>query len=68
MNQQKRQIKINLSDLEVAFENHGKGAFRNFKNVLLDHPKERELWFQFRDQRLHQRIFDWLETEGIELG
>lgn len=53
------------SQLERAI--HGKGAFRNFKNVLLDHPKERELWFQFRGEQLRQRIFDWLETEGIEL-
>jgi hypothetical protein len=53
------------SQLEQAI--HGKGAFRNFKNVLLAHPEERERWFQFRDERLHQRIFDWLEAEGIEI-
>ncbi len=46
---------------------HGKGAFRHFKDVLLDDPKERERWFAFSQERLHQRIRDWLATEEIEL-
>ena len=37
--------------LEVALD--GRGAFRRFKNVLLDFPAERERWFAFRDERLH---------------
>jgi hypothetical protein len=44
----------------------GRGAFRYFKDVLQDYPKERERWFRFRDERLHQRVFVWLEEEGIE--
>jgi len=43
----------------------GKGAFRRFKDVLLAYPQERERWFQFRDKRLHQRVLDWLDEEGI---
>ena len=43
----------------------GRGAFRYFKDVLLDFPAERERWFQFKQERLHQRILDWLETYGI---
>ena len=46
---------------------HGKGAFRHFKDVLLDDPKERERPFAFSGERLHQRIRDWLQSEGIEL-
>ncbi len=43
----------------------GRGAFRYFKDVLFDYPAERERWFQFKDDRLHQRVLDWLEEEGI---
>lgn len=44
----------------------GRGAFRNFKDVLLDYPEERERWFRFQDDRMHQRVLEWLEEEGIE--
>jgi GrpB-like predicted nucleotidyltransferase (UPF0157 family) len=50
--------------LQVAIR--GKGAFRRFKDALAAHPHERERWFQFHDERLHQRVLDWLETEGID--
>ena len=43
----------------------GRGAFRYFKDVLLDYPAERERWFQFKRERLHQRVLDWLESQGI---
>lgn len=52
------------SRLERAIS--GRGAFRYFKDVLLDYPQERERWFRFRDERMHQRVLDWLETENIE--
>jgi hypothetical protein len=42
-----------------------RGAFRYFKDVLLDYPTERERWFQFKQERLQQRILDWLEAYGI---
>lgn len=45
----------------------GRGAFRYFKNVLLDYPAERERWFRFKQERLQQRILEWLEYEGITL-
>ena len=45
----------------------GRGAFRYFKDVLLDYPDERERWFQLKRERLHQRILDWLEAHGINL-
>jgi Uncharacterised protein family (UPF0158) len=50
--------------LEVALD--GRGAFRRFKNVLLDFPGERERWFAFRDERLHAAARDWLGELGIE--
>ncbi|RPI30315.1 MAG: hypothetical protein EHM70_14205 [Chloroflexota bacterium] len=43
----------------------GRGAFRYFKDILLDYPAERERWFQFKQERLHQRILDWLLAHEI---
>jgi predicted nucleotidyltransferase len=44
----------------------GRGAFRYFKDVLAEHPRERERWFEFKDARVRQRILEWLESAGIE--
>lgn len=52
------------SRLERAIS--GRGAFRYFKDVLFDYPRERERWFQFKDERMRQRVLEWLEEEGIE--
>jgi hypothetical protein len=43
----------------------GRGAFRYFKDVLLDYPDERERWFQFKNAQMTERMLDWLETLGI---
>jgi hypothetical protein len=45
----------------------GRGAFRRFKDALLDYPDLRERWFAFRDARAEQRMMDWLEVRGIEI-
>jgi hypothetical protein len=44
----------------------GKGAFRRFKDVLLDHPSERDRWFAFKDAQVRERVLDWLKSEDIE--
>jgi predicted nucleotidyltransferase len=44
----------------------GRGAFRRFKDVLAYHPRERERWFEFQEERLRERVLDWLESEGIQ--
>ncbi len=44
----------------------GKGAFRRFKDVLLNYPVERERWFSFRSRLLRWQIQLWLEREQIE--
>jgi hypothetical protein len=44
----------------------GRGAFRYFKNVLADRYRERKRWFAFQEERLQERMEDWLEFEGIE--
>jgi hypothetical protein len=43
----------------------GKGAFGRFKAVLGRHADERERWFRFEDERIHERVLEWLDAEGI---
>jgi hypothetical protein len=49
--------------LEVAI--NGSGAFRRFKDVLLRYPEERERWFHFKDEKMEQRVLEWLDEIGI---
>jgi hypothetical protein len=46
----------------------GRGLFRRFKNVLAGYPAERERWFAFRDERVHEAAQEWLEENGIVAG
>ncbi|MCX6031348.1 MAG: UPF0158 family protein [Chloroflexi bacterium] len=48
--------------LEVAIM--GRGAFRRFKDVLLSYPRER--WFKFRDEKMFDRVYEWLEEHDIQ--
>ena len=43
----------------------GKGAFRRFKDVLLNYPTERERWFSYRGDLLHWHMQKWLEKEQL---
>jgi uncharacterized protein UPF0158 len=43
----------------------GKGAFRRFKDVLLNYPTERERWFSYRSELLHWAMHKWLEKEQL---
>lgn len=43
----------------------GSGAFRRFKDVLNSYPKER--WFKFKDEKVMERVNEWLDEEGIEI-
>jgi hypothetical protein len=51
--------------LEVAIS--GKGAFRRFKDVLLNYPEERERWFQFKDDRVQAKALEWLGNIDVSL-
>ena len=55
---------LHLRDL-LGVALNGRGAFRRFKDVLLDHPRERERWFAFSAQAWRQRIDSWLHDEGL---
>jgi hypothetical protein len=52
--------------LEVA--SRGQGAFRRFKDVLLNYPAERERWFEFERQRQRELITAWARAEGVEVA
>lgn len=41
---------------------HGRGAFRRFKNVLLEHPGERDRWFEYCHAGRRDVARDWLES------
>jgi len=43
----------------------GKGAFRRFKDTLLDYPATREKWFEFEEIRKRQWAREWLEDLEI---
>ena len=51
--------------LEVAI--NGKGAFRRFKDVLLNYPEERDRWFQFKDDRIQEQALEWLGDIDVSL-
>lgn len=44
----------------------GKGAFRRFKDVLMNHATERERWFAFRSERLRTFMEAWLHAHAIQ--
>lgn len=44
----------------------GKGAFRRFKDVLLDYPEQREVRFKFEDSKINKAIEEWVKCSGIE--
>ena len=43
----------------------GKGAFRRFKDALMNAAAERERWFTFRSERLRANMESWLAVHGI---
>lgn len=51
----------------LAMALDGPGAFRRFKDVLLNYPDERQRWFDFRDARMRQRVEEWLREKGVEV-
>jgi Uncharacterised protein family (UPF0158)/Nucleotidyltransferase domain len=43
----------------------GRGAFRRFKDTLLDFQELREVWFTFHDARMERRAIQWLADQGL---
>jgi predicted nucleotidyltransferase len=46
----------------------GRGAFRRFKDTLLDFPELREAWFRFHDARMRRRAIQWLRDSELIAG
>lgn len=44
---------------------NGKGAFRRFKDALLDLPDQRKKWFEYRDREIQKRVVDWVFEQGL---
>jgi hypothetical protein len=44
----------------------GESPFRQFKNVLLDFPGDRQRWFKFQNESVRRWVVDWLDSKGIE--
>ncbi len=53
------------SKLESA--QHGRGAFRRFKDALREFPDVEKEWFRFKAEKDKEGVKDWLESIGIEL-
>jgi len=49
--------------LERAIQ--GRGAFRRFKDTLVEFPDLREAWFAFHGARLERRAIEWLAGHGL---
>ena len=43
----------------------GRGAFRQFKDTLLDFPDLRVEWFSFHDRLQRRRAIEWLADTGL---
>jgi predicted nucleotidyltransferase len=43
----------------------GRGAFRRFKDTLLEFPELRDVWFRFHDTRMERRALAWLADHDL---
>ena len=46
----------------------GRGAFRRFKDTLVEFPELREQWFSFHDLRMQRRAIEWLAYAELIAG
>ena len=51
---------------ELIHALNGKGAFRRFKDVLINYPKERKKWHGYNAQAMKRVITEWLRSLEIE--
>jgi hypothetical protein len=51
----------NLLERAIA----GRGAFRRFKDTLMEFPELRQAWFAFHDARMERRAIEWLAEHGL---
>ncbi len=51
---------------ELARALQGRGTFRRFRSVIHSRFREKEQWFEFKRERLRQRMANWLASLDIE--
>lgn len=51
---------------ELSNALNGKGAFRRFKDVLIDYPKERKRWHGYNAKAMKKEIIEWVRSIGVE--
>ena len=44
---------------------NGKGAFRRFKDVINEFPKEQKAWYTFKEVKMKTRVYEWLKEIGV---
>lgn len=52
---------------QLSIAINGRGAFRMFKDTLLEYPEERERWFAFRDEKMNNYADEWLKDLAAAL-
>ena len=48
-------------ELRTALSN-GQGVFRNFKNILKNHPEAEKLWFQYKEREMKHIVREWYNS------
>jgi len=60
-----------IKDFDIAEKFHNalerKKPFRNFKELLHEHPKLREKWFEYKHNTIKNETINWLCENNIEL-
>jgi len=46
----------------------GRGAFRRFKDTLLEAPRERERWFAYHNSKIQRTIEQWFAERDLPVG
>lgn len=52
--------------VELSAALDGKGAFRKFKDILLDYPKDRKKWHGYNTKAIKKETIEWLRSLGVE--
>jgi hypothetical protein len=50
---------------ELSLALNGKGAFRKFKDVLINYPQERKRWHGHNAKTMKNEIREWLHSIGV---
>ena len=51
---------------ELSLALNGKGAFRKFKDILINYPKERKRWHGHNAKAIKSEIREWLHSVGVK--